>query len=79
MIDWSLHLAGLLLTLLLVLLTWIVSVFKRNVSIVDSTWSLRFPAIACLYGFGSALLDRRSSTLPSKTLITPTKQTYPGG
>jgi steroid 5-alpha reductase family enzyme len=47
------------LTLLLVLLTWIVSVFKRNVSIVDSTWSLMFLGMACVYALGGAQLTGR--------------------
>jgi steroid 5-alpha reductase family enzyme len=63
MFDWTLYLAGFSMTLLLLLLTWIVSVFKRDVSIVDSTWSLMFLAMAFVYtapGWLDAGLDARA-------------------
>ncbi len=60
MFDWATYLAGLLFTVLLLLLTWIVSAFKRNVSIVDSTWSLMFLGMACVYVFASPQLGGRS-------------------
>jgi steroid 5-alpha reductase family enzyme len=49
MFDWTLYLYGLAATSLLLLLTWIMSIFKRDVSIVDSTWSLMFLAMALAY------------------------------
>jgi steroid 5-alpha reductase family enzyme len=49
MFDWTLYLSGLTTTLLLLLLTWIVSVFKRDVSIVDSIWPLMFLTMAFAY------------------------------
>ncbi|MFK2902542.1 DUF1295 domain-containing protein [Dyella ginsengisoli] len=33
--------------------TWLLSVAKRNVAIVDSVWSLMFIAEACIYVFGA--------------------------
>jgi steroid 5-alpha reductase family enzyme len=49
MFDWTLYLSGLAVTSLLLLLTWIVSVLKRDVSIVDSSWSLLFLAMTLAY------------------------------
>ena len=49
MFDWTLYLSGLAVTLLLLLLSWTVSLFKRDVSIVDSSWSLLFLAMTFAY------------------------------
>jgi steroid 5-alpha reductase family enzyme len=49
MFDWTLYLYGLAAASLLLLLTWGISIFKRDVSIVDSTWSLMFLAMAVAY------------------------------
>ena len=49
MFDASLYLWSLLLMLPIPLLTWIVSLFKRDVSIVDSIWALMFLALALAY------------------------------
>jgi steroid 5-alpha reductase family enzyme len=49
MFDASLYLTGLAVTVILPLLTWIVSLLKRDVSIVDSLWSLMFLAMAITY------------------------------
>lgn len=49
MFDWTLYLSGLAVTAVLVLTTWVVSTVKRDVSIVDSTWSLMFLAMAFTY------------------------------
>lgn len=49
MFDWQLYLLGLTITSLLLLLTWIVSLFKHDVSIIDSGWSLLFLAMAIGY------------------------------
>ena len=46
MFDWTLYLYGLAVTAVLALTTWVVSTVKRDVSIVDSTWSLMFLAMA---------------------------------
>jgi steroid 5-alpha reductase family enzyme len=49
MFDWTLYLHGLAVTAVLALTTWVVSTVKRDVSIVDSTWSLMFLAMAFTY------------------------------
>lgn len=49
MFDWTLYLYGLGVTLLLLLGTWLVSLVKRDVSIVDSSWSLMFLAMTFAY------------------------------
>jgi len=56
MFDSSLFLWSLLLMLPLPLLAWIASLFKRDVSIVDSIWSLMFLALALAYT-GPAWVD----------------------
>ena len=45
----SAHLAGLGVVLLLATITWCISIPKRDVSIVDSLWSLLFLAAAATY------------------------------
>lgn len=49
MFDWTLYLTALIVTSILILPVWILSVIKRDVSIVDSTWSLMFLAMALTY------------------------------
>ena len=49
MFDLTLFLYGLSAALLLPLLTWIVSLLKGDVSIVDSVWSLVFLALCALW------------------------------
>jgi steroid 5-alpha reductase family enzyme len=66
MFDAPLLLWSLLLMLPLPLLTWIVSLFKRDVSIVDSTWSLMFLALTIAY-VGRAWLD--GTTQPRAALV----------
>ncbi len=46
MFDLTLFLSGLIVALLLPSLTWIVSLFKGDASIVDSLWSLLFLALS---------------------------------
>jgi len=57
--DWTLYFSGLMMTSLLLLLTWIVSCFKRDVSIVDSTWSLMFLGMAFVYALTGGELSAR--------------------
>ena len=45
----SLYLQALLAMLALGGVTWLLSIFKRDVSIVDSIWSLMFVAAAIVY------------------------------
>jgi steroid 5-alpha reductase family enzyme len=47
--DLDIYSSGLLVALLLPSLTWIVSLFKGDVSIVDSLWSLIFLALCTTY------------------------------
>ena len=49
MFDWTLYLSGLAVISLLMLLAWIVSLLRRDVSIVDSSWSLMFLAMTVVY------------------------------
>jgi steroid 5-alpha reductase family enzyme len=50
--DLNLYLAGLVAALLLPLLTWIVSLLKGDVSIVDSLWSIIFLALCVTWYIG---------------------------
>ena len=49
MFNLTLYLYGLGVTVLLLLLTWSISLFRRDVSIVDSSWSLMFLAMTFAY------------------------------
>ncbi len=48
-----LYACGLVAVLAVAFLTWIISVVKRNVAIVDSVWSLMFILEACVYSLGT--------------------------
>jgi steroid 5-alpha reductase family enzyme len=58
--DLTLFLYGLMVALLLPSLTWIVSLFKGDVSIVDSLWSLIFLALCLTWLFASGYTTPRS-------------------
>jgi len=58
--DLTLYLYGLIAALLLPLLTWIVSLFKGDVSIVDSLWSLIFLALCATWFIGYEFTTPRS-------------------
>ena len=47
--DWRVLLAGLAAIVMLALLTWLVSLYKRDVSVVDSMWSLFLLAAGAVY------------------------------
>ena len=49
-----LYALGLATVLALAFATWVLSVVRRNVAIVDSVWSLMFILQACLYAFGAS-------------------------
>jgi len=49
MFDWILSLHGLGVLLTIGVVTWLLSLYKRDVSIVDSVWSLFFLAAAMVY------------------------------
>ena len=61
MFDWTLYLSGLAVTLVLAFTTWVASTVKRDVSIVDSTWSLMFLAMAFTYASSAWLNGELSS------------------
>lgn len=52
MFDTGLYLNGLLVALVLPALAWLVSLFRQDVSIVDSLWSLMFLALCAFYYLG---------------------------
>ena len=54
MFDFHTYLNGLMVLAALAVLTWLVSIAKKNVSIVDSMWSLFFLATAITYALVSA-------------------------
>lgn len=60
MFDLTLFLYGLIVALLLPSLTWIVSLFKGDVSIVDSLWSLIFLALCLTWLFAYEYTTPRS-------------------
>jgi len=55
-----LYVHGLGALLVVACATWIVSVFKRNVAIVDSVWSLMFILAACVYALGTPAASGRA-------------------
>lgn len=48
----SIYVLGLGVALLAAVCTWTLSLYKRNVAIVDSLWSLMFVLTACVYAAG---------------------------
>jgi steroid 5-alpha reductase family enzyme len=61
MFSFGIYLQGLVAMLIAVVMVWLLSLPKRNVSIVDSAWSLLFVLGACAYAppAGGAGDDRR--------------------
>jgi len=57
------YIYGLLAMLLLAFVTWIVSVVRKDVSIVDSIWSLMFLAGATVYASNAAEYDLRTQLI----------------
>ncbi|MGA2024017.1 MAG: DUF1295 domain-containing protein [Steroidobacteraceae bacterium] len=53
MFELALYANALLLLTLAALLTWLLSLYLRNVAIVDSLWSLMFMLAACAYALGA--------------------------
>ena len=47
--NWSIYIDGLVVITMLAILTWLLSVYLKDVSIVDSAWSLMFLAAAIVY------------------------------
>ena len=59
--NWSLYIDGVVVILLLATLTWLLSVFIKDVSIVDSAWSLMFLASAIYYYLNIELVNLREN------------------
>lgn len=47
--NWLIYVDGLLVICILAFLTWLLSIYLKDVSIVDSAWSLMFLAAAAVY------------------------------
>ena len=58
-----LYLLGLVATLGLATLTWVVSVLKRDVSIVDGLWALMLLAAATMYTYGADEITGRAALI----------------
>jgi steroid 5-alpha reductase family enzyme len=67
--NYSLYLEGLAVMLILAGLTWLLSVIKRDVSIVDSVWSLMILAGAIVYAAGADAYHSRTALILSLLLI----------
>jgi len=61
MFDWVIAFQSLLALFLMAFLTWIVSLVKRDVSIVDSVWSVFFLAAMLVYYFNASVNGPRST------------------
>ncbi len=59
----KLYVLGLVSTLGLATLTWVVSVLKRDVSIVDGVWALMLLAAATVYATGAAAYTGRTTLI----------------
>jgi steroid 5-alpha reductase family enzyme len=60
MFSLPIYLAGLAAVCAAGFVTWILSCYLNNVSIVDSLWSLMFVLLACCYARGFAALEPRT-------------------
>ena len=60
MFSLSIYLYGLLAAAAAALLTWLLSLYRRNVAIVDSLWSLLFALAALVYAAGAPQSGPRS-------------------
>lgn len=60
MFSLSIYLQGLLAAVSAALLTWLLSLYRRNVAIVDSLWSLLFALTAIVYVVGAPVRGPRS-------------------
>jgi steroid 5-alpha reductase family enzyme len=62
-IDWTVYLLGLAVMLSLGIMTWLVSVARRDVSIVDSLWSLMFLAAGMVYAVATPGYTTRAAVV----------------
>lgn len=60
MFSLPIYLHGLLAAVAAALLTWLLSLYRRNVAIVDSLWSLLFALMACTYAAGAPVVGPRA-------------------
>lgn len=67
--NFSIYLSGLFTILMLATLTWIVSLIKRDVSIVDSVWSVMIFAAAFVYSSSMEPYWNRSSLILTLVLV----------
>lgn len=65
----SLYALGLVSTLTLATLTWIASVLKRDVSIVDGVWALMLLAAASAYATGAELYTGRTTLIQTLVVL----------
>jgi steroid 5-alpha reductase family enzyme len=63
MLDLRAYFLGLAVIVALALVTWVVSIFKRDVSIVDSLWSILFVAATIVYVSQSEMPSLRAQLL----------------
>jgi steroid 5-alpha reductase family enzyme len=68
MFSTPLYLTGLMVAVAVALGTWILSLIRRNVSIVDAVWSLMFALMAWAYALGTIAVGPR--TAPLLALVT---------
>jgi steroid 5-alpha reductase family enzyme len=61
MFSTAIYLQGLAIVAVAALCTWILSLWRRNVAIVDSLWALMFVMMACAYALGAARLGPRAT------------------
>ncbi len=69
MFDWTTYVAGLVVLCAAATITWIVSLAKRDVSIVDSLWSVFFVLAAVTYVVTAPTLGPRASLVLPLVLV----------
>lgn len=69
MFDWNIYLQGLYLMLGFGFIGWVISVIKRNVTLVDSMWSLFFLLAALSYTASQEDLNNRHTLMILMVLI----------
>ncbi|MEJ2142948.1 MAG: DUF1295 domain-containing protein [Gammaproteobacteria bacterium] len=67
--TYSVYLQGLVVMIVLATITWIISIVKRDVSIVDSIWSLMILAGGVIYVVTAEMLSNRNLLIISLLLI----------
>ena len=67
--DWLIYLNGFAVMLVLATVTWLLSLYLRDVSIVDSAWSIMFLGAAYIYFTQSPLTELRETIVFLLVLI----------